>query len=216
MFGLSKRFLVTFGFAAALFVGFAEIDIWFSGLFFDPDNNFYFDNSIIVNFIYSSAEVFAVMWVVILFCFLFVSWRIKKSILTFTPKKIIYLLLVLALGPGLTVNVIFKDHWGRPRPSKIKQFGGANEFVPAFVISDACDRNCSFVSGHASIGFYLVSIALLIQYHRKKIFTAAVSYGSLIGLARMAQGDHFLSDVVFSFFFVYCVAKLLYYFMFER
>ena len=28
----------------------------------------------------------------------------------------IFLVLVLALGPGLLVNTTFKDHWGRPTP----------------------------------------------------------------------------------------------------
>ena len=31
-------------------------------------------------------------------------------------RQALYVLLVIALGPGLVVNLIVKDHWGRPRP----------------------------------------------------------------------------------------------------
>ncbi len=48
------------------------------------------------------------------------------------------------------------------------------------------------------------------------MFAFAFCYGSIVGLARMYQGRHFLSDVVFSFFFVYITAEILYYRMFEK
>src|SRR5271170_7939328 len=50
-------------------------------------------------------------------------------------------LVALAVGPGLIVNVLFKDHWGRARPAQIEAFGGTGRFTPAFVPSDQCSRN---------------------------------------------------------------------------
>src|SRR5579885_660865 len=41
------------------------------------------------------------------------------------------LLLALAIGPGLIVNTLFKDHWGRARPSQITVFAGEKRFTPA-------------------------------------------------------------------------------------
>ena len=37
----------------------------------------------------------------------------------------------MALGPGLMVNTIFKDHWGRPRPVMLEVFSSAQPFVCA-------------------------------------------------------------------------------------
>src|SRR6185369_4203205 len=43
-------------------------------------------------------------------------------------KAALFCLLLLALGPGLLVNVCFKDHWGRPRPRQMQLFGGDRSF----------------------------------------------------------------------------------------
>ena len=121
-----------------------------------------------------------------------------------------FLIVSLAIGPGLVVNTALKDHWGRARPSQIVEFGGAKQFTPALEPSDQCDRNCSFPAGHPAIGFYFVSFALLIPAMRPRriVFGAAIVAGALLGLMRMAQGAHFLSDVVFSGLIVVGVAWL--------
>lgn len=41
----------------------------------------------------------------------------------------LFLLLLLALGPGLLVNVILKNHLGRPRPQELIEFGGKQQFT---------------------------------------------------------------------------------------
>ena len=41
-----------------------------------------------------------------------------------------FLVILLVVGPGLLVNAVFKDHWGRPRPREIVQFGGQKQFSP--------------------------------------------------------------------------------------
>jgi len=214
--GISKPFLIIFVAAAAFFYFFAEIDLWAAGLFYDPVHAFYNNNPPVIYFIYRSVEVLLGVSVIIFIVLLILIYKRKKPVYKLTAKKLIYLLLVLVLGPGLIVNIIFKDNWGRARPCSVKQFGGDKHFTPAFVISNECDRNCSFVSGHASFGFYFLSIAFLLKNHRKKVFALAIAYGSLVGFARIYYGDHFLSDVVFSFFFVYFVAKVLNHLMFIR
>lgn len=115
------------------------------------------------------------------------------------PRVALYLLAALALGPGLVVNVGFKDHWGRPRPSTLVEFSGPNHYVPPLVPSRQCDDNCSFPSGHAALGFWTIAFALLAPYRwRPAALAAAVGFGGLIGFARIAQGAHFLSDVAAS------------------
>jgi lipid A 4'-phosphatase len=110
----------------------------------------------------------------------------------------IYLALSLAVGPGLIVNLVLKENWGRARPSQVTQFGGDKIFSPAFAIAGQCPRNCSFVSGDASIGFATLALALLAARRRRIAIVAAIGAGAALGAMRIAQGGHFFSDVVFA------------------
>jgi lipid A 4'-phosphatase len=122
-----------------------------------------------------------------------------------------FLLLSLALGPGLLVNAVFKDHWGRARPAQIAQFGGDRRFSPAFVPSDQCARNCSFPAGDPAVGFCCVSLAFLLPAgaRRRRGIGAALALGAALGVARIAQGGHFFSDVVASGFLVFATSWAL-------
>lgn len=113
-----------------------------------------------------------------------------------------FALLALLLGPGLLVNAVLKDHWGRARPAQTVEFGGQAQFTPAWVVSDQCDRNCSFVCGDASVGFGLVALAFIARRPRPWLL-AGIAAGAALGLMRMAQGGHYLSDVVFAFYAVW-------------
>lgn len=118
-----------------------------------------------------------------------------------------FILLSLALGPGLVTEIALKDHWGRARPRDIVEFGGTSRFTPAFQPSDQCARNCSFVSGHAALTFAFAPFALLAAPRRRRAALAAViGAGLFIGAMRMAQGAHFLSDVIFAGFVVVGIA----------
>jgi lipid A 4'-phosphatase len=102
------------------------------------------------------------------------------------------------LGPGAVVNLVFKDHWQRARPYQVQEFGGDKQFTRATVMTDQCDNNCSFVSGHVACGFFLASLMLVHQ--RRKFVWAGVgtSAGLVIGFARMADHAHWLSDVLWA------------------
>ena len=99
----------------------------------------------------------------------------------------LYLILTLALGPGLRVNVIFKDHWGRPRPREVKELGGALPYQ-TFTEKGLGGRGKSFPCGHSSMGYYFVAFYFL--WRRRHPGRAAVAlaltavYGTLIGAAR--------------------------------
>lgn len=124
---------------------------------------------------------------------------LKDAIFGVTRRVAAYLVLTLALGPGLVVNVLLKDSWGRPRPSTIREFGGPDYYVPPLVMTDQCDRNCSFSSGHGALGFWPVAFALLAPpAWRPYAVVVALVFGGLVGFVRIAQGGHFLSDVAFS------------------
>ncbi len=105
----------------------------------------------------------------------------------------------MLLGPGLIVNALFKTFWGRARPYEIAELGGEKMFSAPMVISNQCDLDCSFMSGHTAIGFWALSLALLApKRYRKAMVVVVFVLASLYGMARIAQGYHFVSDVVFS------------------
>ena len=214
--GLSRVFIGSFITAALIFYVFPELDLRFTMCFYDPVSRFYLADAPFCQWIYESVEIVSIASVVLSVLLLTASWIRKKNGRGPSARHLIYLLAALAIGPGLIVNVLLKDNWGRARPYDVIQFGGTSAFTPAFVISGECRNNCSFVSGHAAMGFYFIAFGFLCQRRRSLFFLIAGSYGAVVGLVRILQGGHFLSDVVFAFFIIYAVSAVLYWIMFER
>ncbi|MEI6092293.1 MAG: phosphatase PAP2 family protein [bacterium] len=130
-------------------------------------------------------------------------------------KRLILAVLLLLIGPGLITQTL-KVSWGRPRPVEIKGFGGKYEFRTPFnpnfsLMGNKNDGN-SFPSGHASIGFYLLVLYFILD-RKKRFLLVGLAYGGLMGFGRMAQGGHFLSDILTSLFIVYITAEALYIFL---
>ena len=122
----------------------------------------------------------------------------------------VFVLLTVVLGPGLLINVVFKDHWDRPRPRDVVELGGSMRYVPAPLRGEG---GASFPCGHCSVGF-LYGIGWWIwRRHRRRLAAASLALGLLTGtvLGRMAAGGHFLSDVVWSALLAFGVAHLVYY-----
>ena len=108
------------------------------------------------------------------------------------------LFLGLVLGLGLLAHGVLKENWGRARPVQVSQFGGEASFTPPWQPTSECRRNCSFVSGHAGTGFALIALGTLGTVRsRRRWLIAGWSTGLLLGALRIAQGGHFLSDVLF-------------------
>lgn len=127
-------------------------------------------------------------------------------------KATVFLLLSLILGPGILVNTILKDNsLGRPRPVHIQEFGGEFTWTPVFHYSGECKKNCSFVSGHAAIGFYWLAFAWLGR--RRQWLIAGFTMGAIVGFTRIIQGGHFLSDVIFAGWFTYFTYALIAYYL---
>jgi len=135
----------------------------------------------------------------------------KKTLRRFR-QQCLFLVVVILLGPGLIVNSIFKENYGRPRPRQIVQFGGERQFTKAWVYSDQGGH--SFPSGHSSIGFYFISLFYIFKKNKKKIanwcFAAGVGYGVMMSLARIVQGAHFFSDCLWAFGMVWLTCELAY------
>lgn len=135
-------------------------------------------------------------------------WGIDTRVMAFVTGSMV-------LGPGLIVNGIFKTFWGRARPYEIEAFGGIKEFSPPMVIANQCNLDCSFMSGHTAIGFWVFCFAYLVPCrYRTAAMAAALLFGSFLGLARIAQGLHFFSDVFFAAVITISVIVWLHYRLF--
>ncbi|MEC9367745.1 MAG: phosphatase PAP2 family protein [Pseudomonadota bacterium] len=142
-------------------------------------------------------------------------WR--RELFRLDAPRWIFLASCLALGPGIAANVVLKDNWGRARPFHVEELGGTRQFTPPLLRSDQCQDNCSFVSGEASSIYMLFfALALLFPASSGRLFGSGVVLGTAAGLVRMAQGGHFLSDVIFAGVFMALIAAGLHCLLFDH
>lgn len=132
-----------------------------------------------------------------------------------STRAALFLLVSLGLGPGLLVNVLLKEHWARPRPGMVQEFGGVYAFRPWWDPRGGCRSNCSFVSGETSSAVWLVAPAMLAPPPwRYAALGAAGGYALVFGFIRLLAGGHFLSDVIFAAVFtglvIWAVHALVY------
>lgn len=123
------------------------------------------------------------------------------------------LILTLAFGCGFIINGVLKEYWGRPRPKQVEAFGGTQPFRPFYSANffHQSIPSKSFPCGHASMGFYFFAFAFIGKRIDKKwlkngAIVFALLFGGAIGMARMMQGGHFLTDVLFSGLIMWAVA----------
>jgi membrane-associated phospholipid phosphatase len=129
----------------------------------------------------------------------------------------LFVLLCVILGPGLIINLVLKDHWGRPRPRQTVELGGQYEYVQPFVPAQFNTPRKSFPCGHCSVGYLYAAGWWLWRRSRPRYaavsLMAGLTLGTLLGIGRMAAGAHFLSDAVWSALIAYGVAHGLYYYV---
>ncbi|MFO1188277.1 MAG: phosphatase PAP2 family protein [Alphaproteobacteria bacterium] len=219
---LAKRLMLgslAIGLALApLFLAFPEIDLGVAALGFEPGNGFPANRE--PPWTYVRPLIYGSMYVVIGGCIVLLAWRLAARWIARVPpwlpstRSLIYVLACLAIGPGLVVNSLLKDNWGRPRPSQIEPFGGTRTFAPPLLIDDQCSRNCSFVSGEAAAAFGLVALGLAVsrrsRLRPRSMIAAALVFGAAAGFVRIMQGGHFLSDVVYAGVVVCFICGALY------
>lgn len=209
MLGRVVLFLVAFVVICGATVVFPRIDLAASALFYDPARGFYLADDLPVRVL--RAAVPYLVGAIALAGLGLIAATARSPWRGLDWRAGAFVLLALVVGPGLVVNVVFKDHWGRARPTQIAAFGGEARFSPAFVPSDQCATNCSFPAGDPSVGFVLVGAGFLAAAPRLKraAVGAALGLGAVIGVARLAQGGHFLSDVIASGFLVFATTWVL-------
>lgn len=195
---------------------FTQLDLNLQRLFWSPTDGWWLANHPVVQFLYRCGTwpavlvgaSAAVMWII----------SLVKGRWLATRSLCLFLVLVLIVGPGLLINAVFKDNFGRSRPVQVSQFGGEQQFRP---LGEPGPKGSgkSFPSGHASTGFYWLALSVYFWSRRRNLAYAfailGILHGTLMGLGRMAQGGHWPSDILWSAGFVYLTAWLLYYFFFR-
>jgi lipid A 4'-phosphatase len=199
--------------ALAVPIGLQWFDLRVSALFYRPDNGFFLDHAQPLQWVYTGTRWFTGVLAGSLIAALLYSLLPGSRLQRVWRGRIAFLILALATGPGLVTNTLLKDHFGRPRPEQIADFGGRMRYVPLPIPSAQCRRNCSFPSGHAAAGFYLITGAWIWPRQRYAWRATGAVAGALVGLVRIAQGGHFLSDVLGALAVVWICNELLFRFM---
>jgi len=177
------------------------LDKGIENYFYNKDVGFVSNEFIafVYNYLILPADiVFAFALVLYLLSFFKKNWKTWR-------KPSLALILAFAIGAGFVAHALLKDHWGRPRPKQVIEYGGTQEFRPFYKPNFFHQPypSKSFPCGHCLSGFYFFSLAFAGQRLGKKwlfwsgIFLA-VSLGGILSYTRMAQGGHFLSDTLFS------------------
>ena len=184
-----------------------DIDIAFQKMLYS-DGEWVFRNQALWVFLYDYGPALAMIVSAIALLLWFVS--------TFTGfqktnrRVFAFIALLMVLGPGLLVNAIFKEYWGRPRPREIVEFGGQRAFVPPLVKGEFVSsrkyekmlessqgavewdilRNLyrikgkynSFPNGHASVGFFMIFPYFLYRHRKKVLAMTWLAGGSCYGI----------------------------------
>lgn len=138
------------------------------------------------------------------------SLLLRRPLGWLDPRRAVFLLISFGLTQGIVVDLYLKNVFGRPRPRQLTDFGGDSSFTPFYLVSDQCASNCSFVSGHAAMVFALLAFSFVLpQRWRRLAFWLALAAGLVAGWARIQQGAHFASDVVFAGLVTYGVTWLV-------
>ncbi|MCJ8314525.1 MAG: hypothetical protein MJK11_16340 [Pseudomonadales bacterium] len=125
-----------------------SIDLNISSLFFDQTTQSFKPNA----FLYFIKELFQSTFplLFILFVLTFIGIYIKTKQLN---RPVLFLICTLVVS-AIVIEIVMKGEFGRARPRDIIEFNGDKQFTRAFEVSDQCQKNCSFVSGPAGIGFF--------------------------------------------------------------
>jgi lipid A 4'-phosphatase len=203
--------------ATMVFLWFPKIDLSISGAFHVHSGTFSGQSLQWVQALRGSFTGAFYLSVAISLAGLVLTRNRTRRWLSLDDKQWLFLAICLGMGPGVLANVVLKDHWGRARPKQVVEFGGAKTFTPPIIPTDQCANNCSFVSGEAAAIFMpFYALGLIVPQWTTTLLVAGTVCGIAAGFVRVAQGAHFLSDVIFAGVFMAMTAGLIYRAMFGR
>jgi lipid A 4'-phosphatase len=207
----------------AVFAKVPALDLWVSHYWWRPELGFYAAQTPWVQFCYivtprAGHALLAMSALMVLLYPWAVRWARANGRDAWAPtlstlrRTGVAGLLVGVLANGVLVELTFKGHVGRPRPVQTVDFGGQRAFQGVFETGPDAQNHKSFTSGHAAAAFSLMAIGLAAgPTWRRRWFWLGLLAGSVVGLGRIIQGGHYLSDVIFSFYIVWLSCELVAY-----
>ena len=140
-----------------------DLDLKLAGLFFDPAKNGFWRSYVPFYLRLRDASTLLIALVAAPAVIAPVLKLLRPRRPLLIPGRAIVLMLVtLALAPGVVANLVLKEHWGRPRPIDVGEFGGAEHFRPWWDPRGNCPKNCSFVAGEPSGAFWTLAAAAVV------------------------------------------------------
>ncbi len=126
----------------------------------------------------------------------------SKSTRSFGYEAQIFVL-TICVGAGVITNSLCKGYLGRPRPKQLIEFGGTHRYHPpgSFNLDPSREKQASFPSGHVAMGSSYLALVLVPTKRRWLAplgWVLFLFWGGSLMVVRMAQGGHFLSDVLVS------------------
>lgn len=214
--GISDRFvlaaLAALALASLIFVAFPRLDLAVTRLFYTPGSGF--ETRAALELLREAATLTEWMLALAVTLPLLAKLAFPEMRLLVPPRVTLFVLLAFALGPGLVVNGILKEFWGRARPRTLLEFGGDAVFSRAWAIAGECERNCSFVSGEAAGTFCLLAVAFIVGPRvRPYVIAAVLAFAAAVSTARLTVGAHFLSDIVIAWLLTLLVLVMLWRFL---
>jgi lipid A 4'-phosphatase len=208
------RLLVATALIHLLFAIWPSVDIWASRLFVQADGSFWLSKNVLAE------EVRMPIWFASVALAALAAAMLGFSLLHGATARMpwrlwAFITCLYVIGPGLLVNVLLKQNWGRARPVMVEAFGGDKLFTPPFEIAGQCSNNCSFVSGEAASAAVMVIVLAVFfanvgpRQWRRVVFVALGALFVIASGMRVASGRHFLSDVVFAGLFMLIIARAL-------
>ena len=217
-----KQFSIYLGvavLASALFIFVPEIDLATSRLFYDARGGFVLSDWPPVVVLYRAVP--SISWGMLILVGVGAAWLflLDRPLWRLDRKALVFLVVSMAVAPGLLANSLLKDHWGRARPVQVEAFGGPHRFTPAPLPRGGMRRKLlvRLWSRRARLRARRFRLLLLRPVAPGASWIAvAIGFGALVGLGRIAQGAHFLSDVVFAGLLVYGATALLHWWIMQR
>jgi len=139
-----KQFSIYLGVAAlasALFLVAPEIDLATSRLFYDAKGGFVLSDWPPVVVLYRAVPL--ISWGMFILVGVGAAWLflLDRPLWRLDRKALVFLVVSMAVAPGLLANSLLKDHWGRARPVQVEAFGGPHRFTPAPLSAAECGGN---------------------------------------------------------------------------
>jgi membrane-associated PAP2 superfamily phosphatase len=189
-----------------------NLDLIISGAFYNQETGFSGKSSVVVKFFYDT-----ISWAVtttLVFCLAYpvLYWRLPMVRQYW--RTVLALFLCLSIGPGIIVNSIFKDNFGRPRPIQTQEFGG--EYQHREVLeANWGNKGKSFPSGHASVPLAFLVLAFSAHRRKRVVLAQSMTIGITIwyvavSYARIAAGGHHFTDVSWAGYIAFICAWLSY------